>query len=245
MPQTLRIDLDRSSPTPLYHQVATAIEAAIDGGQLEPGEFLENEISLANRLNISRPTARQALQDLVDRGKLLRRRGVGTQVAPQPIRRPVELTSLNDTLDQEGRHPTTDVIAYTPTTADDEVATHLGIDPGAEVVYLERIRLADGEPIALLTNYLPATIAPSEADLAETGLYSLLRARGYIPKAAHQRIGARLATAAEARTLHINTRAALLTMERTAYSDDGTVLEFGRHIYPASRYEYEATLFAN
>ena len=69
MAEPLRIDLDRSSPVPLYHQISTAIESRIDGGDLTAGAFLENEIALAARLGISRPKARRALQELVDKGK--------------------------------------------------------------------------------------------------------------------------------------------------------------------------------
>ena len=81
----LRINLDRSSPVPLYYQMAKAIEKDIETGALAPGERLENEIALAGRLRVSRPTARRALQELVDLGMLVRKRGVGTQVAPARV----------------------------------------------------------------------------------------------------------------------------------------------------------------
>lgn len=245
MTQPLLIELDRSSPVPLYHQVATAIDAAIEDGRLQPGEFLENEVALAARLGISRPTARQALQDLVDRGRLVRRRGVGTQVAPVQIRRPVELTSLFDDLAKGGRKPTTTVLSYETVPAGAEVAAALEIPEGTVVVRVQRLRLADDEPLAVLTNYLPTTIAPSRDELATGGLYDRLRMHGAQPRIARQRIGARTATAAEARMLDEAPRAALLTMERTAYDDSGSAIEFGQHIYRASRYIFDTMLFAH
>lgn len=245
MADPLRIDLDRASPVPLYHQVATAIEARIEDGVLRPGDFLENEIALAARLGISRPTARQALQDLVDKGRLVRKRGVGTQVAPERIRRSVELTSLQSDLERAGRRPSTEVLGVEPMPADAEVAAALEVALGDPVVWIRRLRRADGEPLALMSNVLRAEIAPSAEEIAEHGLYEWLRSRGIVPKVARQRIGARSATAAESRALGEPPHAALLTMERTAYDSAGAVIEFGRHVYRASRYMFDTTLFAS
>lgn len=245
MAESLRIELDRSSPVPLYHQVSTAIAARIEDGTLSPGDFLENEIALATRLGISRPTARQALQELVDKGRLVRRRGVGTMVAPEEIRRAVELTSLEADLAAAGRHPTTELLEYLTVAADEDVAAALAVEPGDSVVHLRRLRRADGEPLAVMENYLPIDLAPPEAELGQVGLYAWFRARGVVPKVARQRIGARAATAAEARMLEEPARAALLTMERTAYDEAGRAIEFGRHVYRASRYSFDTTVFAH
>lgn len=72
---TLSVELDRSSPVPLYFQVAQVFEKAILDGQLKPGDRFENELALASRLNLSRPTTRRAIQELVDKGLLVRKRG--------------------------------------------------------------------------------------------------------------------------------------------------------------------------
>ena len=245
MTEPLRIDLDRSSPVPLYHQVSSAFEAAIADGRLVPGQLLENEIALAARLGISRPTTRQALQGLVERGRLVRRRGVGTQVAPARFRRPVGLTSLNDDLVKSGRTTGTQVLEHVQITAGADVAAGLEIEEGTVVVMIRRLRTADGEPLAVLTNYIPVAVAPTAEELATTGLYDALRSRGVRPRLARQRIGARLATAAEARILDEPRRSALLTMERTAYDEAGGVIEYGRHIYPASRHSFDTTVFSN
>ena len=245
MPEQLRIPLDRSSPVPLYHQVATAIDAAIADGTLAPGEFLENEVALARRLGISRPTARQALQDLVDRGRLVRRRGVGTQVAPPRIHRPVGLTSLHDDLVAAGRTSGTRLLLYRVEEADAQVAEALDVPVGSEVVHLERLRTVDDEPLALLVNRVPATLAPRPDELERTGLYDALRDRGARPKVAHQRIGARGATEPESRLLGEPAHAAVLTMERVAYDATGRAVEYGRHLYRASRHVFETTLFAD
>src|SRR6188508_51812 len=99
----LSVDLDRSSPVPLYYQVAQQIEHAINEGQLSPGDRLDNENSLAEQFGLSRPTMRRAIQELVDKGLLVRKRGVGTQVVQSPVHRRVELTSLYDDLTRAGQ----------------------------------------------------------------------------------------------------------------------------------------------
>ncbi len=128
-------------------------------------------------------------------------------------------------------------------TAHDEVATALGVAERTPVLYLRRLRFADDEPIALLTNYLPSSIGSIEAkDLEERGLYEMLRAAGVSIHQADQSIGARSATAAEARLLGEARNAALLTMTRTAFDDSGRAVEYGSHVYRASRYTFSLTL---
>ena len=92
----LVVHLDRNSPVPLYFQVANQMESAIERRRPgSRGSCSDNEIALAERIGLSRPTIRQAIQELVDKGLLVRRRGVGTQVVHGAgDRRPLALTSL-------------------------------------------------------------------------------------------------------------------------------------------------------
>ena len=83
------IAVDRSSPVPLYFQVADQLERAIENGSLPAGVRLGNEVQLAEHYGLSRPTMRRAIQYLVDKGLLVRKRGVGTQVLHTKVRRPI------------------------------------------------------------------------------------------------------------------------------------------------------------
>jgi DNA-binding GntR family transcriptional regulator len=235
-------EIDRSSPTPLYFQLAQAIEGAIAGGALPSGSKLENEVLLAQRYGLSRPTVRRAVQELVDKGLLVRKRGVGTQVIQPHVRRSVELTSLYDDLVRGGEMPTTEVLSLERIRVPADIAEDLELREGDDVVVVRRLRRSRGEPLALMTNYLPGRFDPTEEELSERGLYQFLRSRGVHLRVAHQRIGARLARAEEARLLDEPPRAALLTMQRVAFDDHGTPVELGRHLYRASRYDFEATL---
>ncbi|OIJ67817.1 GntR family transcriptional regulator [Streptomyces mangrovisoli] len=235
--------LDRTSPVPLYYQLAQQLEAAIEQGALAPGDLLGNEVDLSTRLGLSRPTVRQAIQSLVDKGLLVRRRGVGTQVVHSQVRRPLELSSLYDDLEAAGQGPATQVVRNERVPAPADVAAALGVPEGAEVVRLERLRSTHGQPVALLCNYLPAGLLELDsARLESTGLYQLLRASGITLHSARQTVGARCADAAEAARLEEREGAALLTMRRTAYDDTGRPVEYGTHVYRASRYSFDFQL---
>jgi GntR family transcriptional regulator len=240
---SLDFALDRGSPVPLYYQLAQQLEAAIEHGVLAPGNLLGNEIDLSTRLGLSRPTVRQAIQSLVDKGLLVRRRGVGTQVVHSQVKRPLELSSLYDDLESAGQGPTTQVVRNEREPASPDVAAALGIAEGSEVIVLERLRLTHGQPVALLCNHLPATLLDLDtARLESTGLYRMMRTAGITLHSARQTIGARSATAEEAARLDEEEGAAVLTMQRTTYDDTGRPVEHGTHIYRASRYAFDFQL---
>ncbi|WP_217128523.1 GntR family transcriptional regulator [Streptomyces sp. AC558_RSS880] len=239
----LELSVDRGSPVPLYFQLSRQLESAIERGELTPGTLLGNEIELAARLGLSRPTVRQAIQSLVDKGLLVRRRGVGTQVVHSQVKRPLELSSLYDDLEAAGQRPGTKVLVNTVVEASAEVAAALGVAEDSEVHRIERLRFTHGEPMAYLCNYLPPGLLDLDTGRLEaTGLYRLMRAAGITLHSARQTIGARAATADEAERLGEATGAPLLTMERVTFDDTGRAVEFGTHTYRPSRYSFEFQL---
>lgn len=244
-PDELFTDLDRTGPVPLYYQVSSRLEQAIRSGKIPTGSRLENEISIGERLGLSRPTVRRAIQELVDKGLLVRRRGIGTQVVQGQVSRPVELTSLYEDL-QHGHHePSTEVLSYEVIPAPEEVAEKLSIAAGSDVLRIRRLRGTDGAPVAILENYLPKEFTDiTEADLKAKGLYQLLRARGVTIRIANQSISARRATADEADLLGESRGGPLLTMERIAFDDSGKAIEYGHHCYRPELYRFETTLVA-
>lgn len=234
--------IDRSSPVPLYFQVAQWLEADVRSGALAPGVHL-GEHELARRLGVSRPTVRQAIGYLVEQGLLIKRRGIGTVVAPTRVKRPVGLTSLYDDLHEAGQRPTTQIRRLDTIPCPAEVAAALQVEEGTPVLLVERLRFAGGRPVALMHNHLPAQFAwVQREELEATGLYRLLRANRVQLRLATQTIGARLAKAQEAKLLDVAPGAPLLTMHRTAFDDATRPVEFGSHVYPAERYTFEMTL---
>src|SRR5690606_10136936 len=148
MPDRPQVLVDRASPVPLYFQVARQLEQAIESGELPPGARLDNEIALAEELGLSRPTMRQAIQYLVDKRLLVRKRGVCSDVARARVRRPVGLTSLFAGLASCGQRPSTSVLSFTVEPASGVVAESLEVPEGTSVITVERLRRAGGEPLA-------------------------------------------------------------------------------------------------
>lgn len=237
--------IDKSSPVPLYFQIAENLRAAIESGALRPGDQLENEVDIGTGLGVSRPTVRQAIQRLVAEGLLARRRGVGTVVVNRRIQRALALSSLYEDLVAAGRHPTTTVLSVQEIGADDEVAAALSVLAGDPVVKIERLRSADGRPLAVMRNYLLVerlkAVEP-EVALSQEGLYEILRRQGVQFHSAEEVIAARRATASEALLLQAPRNTTVLTMTRTAADTAGRAIEYGNHAYRADLYSFRVTL---
>lgn len=243
LPMELFMDLERSGPIPLYFQVSQRIEKALLSGELPVGSRLENEVALGERLGLSRPTVRRAIQEIVDKGLLVRRRGIGTQVVHGQVTRNVELTSLFDDLARIAKTPSTRLLSLEIVPADAKIAEKLAVAEGSPALYIHRLRLADDVPMAVMENWLPEAFVDMQPDdLVQHGLYQVLRSRGVTMRVARQRIGARKATNEEAELLDIDRNSALLTMDRTAYDDSGRAIEFGHHCYRPDLYSFEVTL---
>ena len=138
-------------------------------GELKPGDRFENELALARRLNLSRPTTRRAIQELVDKGMLVRKRGVGTQVVQNPGASPGG-TDQSVRRSGPGRAGT----GHQSARLSDRAG--VGRDRrraqpahGHEVVTMRRLRMSGGQPLALMTNNLPAALAPDQAELEAAG----------------------------------------------------------------------------
>jgi DNA-binding GntR family transcriptional regulator len=236
--------VNRSSPVPLYFQVAEQLERAIVDGKLVPGDRIANEVSLAEELGLSRPTMRQAIQLLVDKGMLVRKRGVGTQVVHPPIKRTVELTSLYDDLKRTGHQLETALLGRELVAADEVAASRLRVAEGSPIWRIDRLRSVDGQPLALMCNFVPEAITDlSDVDFSLTGLYEHFRAGGIHLRVAHQTISARRAETREAKLLGGRKGDPVLTMERTSFDDKGRAVEYGTHLYRPDLYAYETTLF--
>src|SRR5690349_1258102 len=144
--QLVDVSIDRTSPVPLYHQLSEQLCAAITDGRLQPGDPFENEVALAQRLSLSRPTVRRAIQEMVDKGLLVRRRGLGTTAANRKVHRRVALSSLYDDLSREGRAPRTTLLEH-DTVVDESAAAALDLPAQTPLLAIVRLRLAGDAPL--------------------------------------------------------------------------------------------------
>ena len=175
----------------------------------------------------------------------MRRRGIGTQVVQGQVTRQVELTSLFDDLQTTKHTPGTSVLSHEIVPAPENVAEHLSVPAGTDVLHIRRRRTSDGNPVAILENWFPADIADlTREQLEDKGLYQLLRGRGVTIRVAKQRIGARRAHDDEGKLLDIDRDGPVLQMERTSFDGGGRAIEFGVHIDRPDLYSFETTLVA-
>lgn len=241
--------LDKDSPVPLYYQIQQIVEERIDGGHWPPGMQVPSERELCEQFQVSRITVRQALLALANQGRLTRQQGVGTFVATPRIKQRLNrLTGFTEELEARGQRPGARVLELEVVPAPPAVARALAVAPGAPVVLLKRLRLADGEPLAIEIAHLPARLCRGleEEDLEGNSLYALLGQQfDLIPARAEQQIEAMGCPAAEARLLGVRKDAPMLHMYRVTYGSEGEAIEHTESFYRGDRYIFHVELAGN
>ncbi|HEX6290732.1 MAG TPA: GntR family transcriptional regulator [Herpetosiphonaceae bacterium] len=237
--------LNKHSPVPLYLQLKKLLEAQVASGDLPPHGRVPSERELSEQYDISRMTARQALTELIQEGRLYTSRGKGTFVAEPKIRQSVQaLTSFTEDIRSRGFTPTTRLVRLEMTAASGTLAARLRIAEGSSVVCVERLRLADDEPMALETACL--SFVGAERLLAmnlEGSLYAVLQDTfGIIPCEAVQEFEAMLARPRERALLHLTEGAPVLRIQRTTFDAEQRPFEFVQSIYRGDRYRFVARL---
>lgn len=246
MPVVLPVSLDRSSPTPLYLQLAEQLLAGIEAGSVRAGDPIENEVQLARRLNLSRPTVRRAIGELAARGLLIRRRGIGTVVASRWVHRHGKPTSIFDDLTAARRTPRSELLELDIDVPHHRASQQLGLPARTPLIHITRLRLIGALPLGILENWLPPDTPIRHAltpdRLERTGLYALMREHGVIPTRAIQTFGARNATGRERALLGLSRADPLITMSRRAYGADDALIECGDHCYRGDQYAIEVAV---
>jgi GntR family transcriptional regulator len=229
-------------PIPLHHQVYLDLQARLDGSEWKAGDRLPTERDLAERYGCSLITVRRALGELVHDGRLVRTRGRGTFVlAPRIDVDFAGSMSFTEEMQTRGLDPTTRLVAARPESAGVAVAGALGLEPGSPTLYLERLRLADGEPLLLEQVHLPAERFPGllATDLEHHSLYGLLTERyGVRVARTRETLEPVLLRAREARLLDRRRGAPALLIEGIASTADGRPIEFGRTFVRGDRSRY-------
>ena len=210
----------------------------------EPGDLLPSDAELCQQFNVSRMTARQAVQLLVNEHLVERRRGRGTFVAPRRVPRALgSPLSFTESMRQRGLRASSRPIESRVTTANDQEARALGIDLGDPIYVIERVRLADGVPMAIERVALPTSIAALiDTSLGSGSLHRAFEASDMVPSKAHADVSARLATDWEQEHLELGPNTVVLTEERTIFDQEDRVLEHTVTLYAADRYSFSAVL---
>lgn len=238
--------IERSKVVPLYYQLVEILSEKIDSGELQPGEPIPSELQLQEQYGISRTTVRQAIARLVVAGKLRTAQGKGTFVAEPKVEETVEtITSLSQQLLSRNIKPGTRVLGLAVMSPSPRVAEALNLSQQSAVVRLERLRLADDEPLGVSVAYLPIDLVPglAEKGLNNESLYEVLEGEfGLVLQEADESVSASAATEREAQLLGIPAGAPVLLVTRTTYLADGHPIEHSRTVFRADRYRYYARL---
>lgn len=241
--KTIQLDGTGDDAVPKYYELRQWLRQQIDG--LPPGTPVPPERTLSAQFNISRTTVRQALHDLAVEGRIVRMRGRGTFVAPPKLTQSLQLTSYTQDMIAQGLRPGARLIDVTVTTAEVGVAESLGVAIGFEVTRVERVRYANGEPMAVETVYLNHERFPDiHKKLTENvSLYEVLEEEyGVVPDQGEETIETILASPATSRLLGTDSNTPMLMLTRSSRDADGQPLEYVRSLYRGDRFRLATRL---
>ena len=198
---------------------------------LPPGSAVPPERAIALELGISRTTVRQALAELEMEGRLRRIQGKGTFVATPKMAQLLQLTSYTEDMRAHGLHPASKILDIGALAADAELAATLQLAPGAKVISVERLRMADEEPMAIEHTHLPAS------------LYEVLaQVYGVQLAEAEETIETVLATPREAALLGTDTGLPMLLISRLSFDTGGRPVEWVQSWFRGDRYKFVTRL---
>lgn len=216
-----------------YLDLADTLRERIAGGFRG---VLPSEAGLGREYGFSRVTVRRALEVLRDEGLVVARQGVGWFVAVDPVRQSLgRVTTVEAALEAAGAHAARQVLEFTFETASPDVAKTLGLPADGEVLRVTRLNLADGEPFAIVTVWVAASLgAPlSRADVERSTFYDLLPLQGVEPGRVMQSITAIAADRATAEHLGVPTGSPVLACRRVTYDRHGDAVIVAEHRYAA------------
>ena len=229
-------------PVPMHHQVYLDLRGSLDDRTWQPGDRLPPERELARHYGVSLITVRRALGELVQQGRIERTRGRGTFVLRPRLERDIaSRASFADEMQERGLDPETRLISARPESATVTVAAALGLETVSPTIYLERLRLAGGEPYLLEQVHLPAERFPGllASDLEHASLYEIMATRYGTPVVrAREALEPVLLRTREAGLLGQRRGAAALLIEGIAFTADDTAVEFGRTFVRGDRSRY-------
>ena len=234
------IRIDKGAPTPIYLQIAEAIGSLVTSGVLPPGYVLPPERVLCEQFCVSRMTLRQAMSLLAREGLIDSRRGVGTIVTHSRLRKQQqELRSFSEEIRQRGGCPESRLISLELATPTAAVRGFFGLREGQKVHELQRVRLNDGEPLALEIACIPERLCPGleRFDLAKSSLYQILeQSYGLSLDSCSEEISAEIPNSLYRKLLSLPARTAVLVVNRKTYTNDGRPVEFTRSVFRGDRY---------
>ncbi|WP_416829220.1 GntR family transcriptional regulator [Ectobacillus polymachus] len=234
--------IDKDSLLPIYHQIEEGIKELIAKEDLKPGEVIPSEREWSERYNVSRMTVRQAINNLVNDGYLVRQRGKGTFVANSKIEQGLQgLTSFSEDMQARGMVPSSKLLEFNLVKASVTIASKLKINEGEIVYEIKRVRLADDIPMAYEMLYISETLVPNlTEEVLSSSMYDYMEnTLGIRIAKGEQVLEASIARKNEAAILQIQEGASVLLIERTSFLENEKPVEFVQSVYRGDRYKFK------
>ncbi|MCL7748553.1 GntR family transcriptional regulator [Halalkalibacter alkaliphilus] len=241
-------EINTSPPVPLYYQIKEHLKGQMVSGELKTGDKIPTEEKICESFNVSRMTARRALDELVNEGRLIRRQGVGTFVAEPIIDRQLSrLTTLTEELKELGYTGLNSrILSWRTHKALSPLANRLDINVGDPILRIRRVRYTGTLPIAVQTIILPEKWVPGlqPNDIGGSSIYELIEKK--LNKRldwAKQQIDAVAAPNYYAKWLEIEPKSPLFKVTRQAYLEGGEPMDIAVTYYRPDRYSYQINLY--
>ena len=233
-------------PLPRYMQVMNYYIPLIKSGKLKEGEKMPTEEEICELFNISRITVRRALDGLQQGGYIYKQQGRGSFVMMKKAGFQLNhLKGFTEEMKMLGKEPSSEIISFDTVAPSQKVAEILNIDVHQKIYLLERLRLADGVPIAIERVHLPFYRFPTLGTVnLQESLYEILHYQyGCESFKGMQEIRAGLASDEEAKRLQVERGCAVLHIHRTTYEQDGMAYEYVESTYRGDLYQFQVTLY--
>jgi GntR family transcriptional regulator len=240
--------IDKSSNIPVYIQIAEEIKTNIKEHVYNPGEAIPTERELTEEFGVSRMTIRQAVSNLIYEGVLYKTRGKGAFVSKETIEKKMEIESFSDDMRKRGLTPSSKVLFFEKITPDEEVRQKLQLEETDKVFFLNRIRMANEEPMAIEYCYLPEKYYPNltKYNVVQCSLYALIKEEYNVEfNFMRQVIKAVNLGKKEAEMLLGKPKGFALLSHRIIYNADEEPIEYTKTVYDPERYSFNVTIFDN
>ncbi|MCF7944570.1 MAG: GntR family transcriptional regulator [Spirochaetia bacterium] len=242
--------LDGENETPLYSQLVLIIKQCIHSGELQPGDKMPSESEICTKYEISRSTARQAFGRLEKEGLIYRRRGLGSFIANQKLRKNINsLYSFTAQTLMEGMSPSSEVITFEVIEASPELMSIFKVTQSHFLLnYFYRIRKADNISLILEKTYIPYNICNvlTTKRLQNESVYDILSKEcGVFPHHGVESYEVAQISKKEAQLLDCQPGTLAFAVERVGYLENNEVYEFTQSIVRADRCKFEVPLHNN
>ena len=238
--------LDKNSSVPIYVQLEEYIKKKIKEGVYLPGESLPTERELTELFGVSRMTIRQSITNLVHQGVLYKTHGKGAFVSKEVIEKKLEIESFSEDMEERGLVPSSKVLYFEKIMPDDEIRQKLQLSDNEQVYFLNRIRLANDEPMAIEYSYLPEKYFPDlmKYNLMKCSLYTLMKKEYHSDfNYMKQNIKAVTISKKESELLLNKSRGFALISLRTIFNGDEIPIEYTKTIYNPDRYTFNLMIY--